>query len=92
MKPTPTLWRQKLKTRINEHTSNQSELSRQTGVSRAAIIFYQTGDRTPTVAKLYTLLKVLYPDDFSTWLEYYSHAIFQEEFMKEQEKQNALEG
>jgi transcriptional regulator with XRE-family HTH domain len=88
MTPTPTLWRQKLKERINEHTTNQSELSRQTGVSRAAIIFYQSGDRTPTVAKLYTLLKVLYPDDFNTQLEFYSHAIFQEE----QERENALEG
>ena len=85
---TPTLWRQKLKDRINEHTSNQSELSRQTGISRAAIMFYKNGDRTPTVAKLYTLIKVLYPDDFSAWLKYYSHAIFQEE----QERQNALEG
>ena len=92
MTPPTILWRKTLKDRITQHTTNQSELSRQTGVSRAAIIFYQTGDRTPTVAKLYTLLKVLYPDDFSTWLEYYSHAIFQEEFLKEQEKQNALEG
>lgn len=78
MTPTPTLWRQKLIERINEHTTNQSELSRQTGVSRAAIMFYKKGGRTPSVAKLYALLKVLYPDDFSAWLEYYSHAIFQE--------------
>jgi len=88
MTPPPSLWRQKLKDRINEHTSNQSELSRQTGISRAAIMFYKSGERTPSVAKLYPLIKALYPDEFNKWLEFYSHAIFQEE----QEKQNALEG
>ena len=88
-KPLPMDWRSQLRRRIESDTRSQSQLSRDSGVSRASIQFYISGGRRePRVSSLFGLMSALYGEDMEHWYVYYSAMIAKEMMDKNRQKES----
>jgi len=86
-KPLPMDWRSQLRRRIESDGRSQSQLSRDSGVSRASIQFYISGGRRePRVSSLFGLMSALYGEDMEHWYVYYSAMIAKEMMDKNRQK------
>jgi len=83
----PMDWRSQLARKIIQDGRSQSQLSRDSKVSRATIQFYLNGGRKePRISSLFGLIAALYGEDMEHWYVYYSAMITKE--MMDARRQN----